>query len=107
MRAAGGRGAEDSEAEASPPLTTPSVRHVPEVSPPKVWPPSINLADRLAQAVKARFFCDAHVLLQRPRDRQRRHLAHYGAGRRDVRPCVEINAVTGTTSRRWRGASKI
>ena len=40
----------------SPPLTTPSVRHVPEVSPPKVWPPSINLADRLAQAVKARFF---------------------------------------------------
>ena len=45
----------------SPPLTTPSVRHVPEVSPPKVWPPSINLADRLAQAVKARFFCDAHV----------------------------------------------
>ena len=43
----------------SPPLTTPSVRHVPEVSPPKVWPPSINLADRLAQAVKARFFCDA------------------------------------------------
>ena len=47
--------------KASPPLTTPSVRHVPEVSPPKVWPPSINLADRLAQAVKARFFCDAHV----------------------------------------------
>ena len=45
--------------KASPPLTTPSVRHVPEVSPPKVWPPSINLADRLAQAVKARFFCDA------------------------------------------------
>ena len=45
----------------SPPLKTPSVRHVPEVSPPKVWPPSINLADRLAQAVKARFFCDAHV----------------------------------------------
>jgi hypothetical protein len=45
----------------SPPVTTPSVRHVPEVSPPKVWPPSINLADRLAQAVKARFFCDAHV----------------------------------------------
>ena len=43
----------------SPPLTTPTVRHVPEVSPPKVWPPSINLADRLAQAVKARFFCDA------------------------------------------------
>ena len=43
----------------SPPLTTPSVRHVPEVSPPKVWPPPINLADRLAQAVKARFFCDA------------------------------------------------
>ena len=43
----------------SPPVTTPSVRHVPEVSPPKVWPPSINLADRLAQAVKARFFCDA------------------------------------------------
>ena len=43
----------------SPPLKTPSVRHVPEVSPPKVWPPSINLADRLAQAVKARFFCDA------------------------------------------------
>ena len=47
--------------KASPPVTTPSVRHVPEVSPPKVWPPSINLADRLAQAVKARFFCDAHV----------------------------------------------
>ena len=45
--------------KASPPLKTPSVRHVPEVSPPKVWPPSINLADRLAQAVKARFFCDA------------------------------------------------
>ena len=45
--------------KASPPVTTPSVRHVPEVSPPKVWPPSINLADRLAQAVKARFFCDA------------------------------------------------
>ena len=47
--------------KASPPVKTPSVRHVPEVSPPKVWPPSINLADRLAQAVKARFFCDAGV----------------------------------------------
>ena len=42
-------------------VETASVRHVPEVSPPKVWPPSINLAERIAQAVKARFFCDASV----------------------------------------------
>jgi hypothetical protein len=91
--------------KASPPLTTPSVRHVPEVSPPKVWPPSINLADRLAQAVKARFFCDAHVA------------ATVETVSVATSPITVPGAATfvpvwnqcsyGETSRRWRGASKI
>ena len=91
--------------KASPPVKTPSVRHVPEVSPPKVWPPSINLADRLAQAVKARFFCDAHVA------------ATVETVSVATSPITVPGAATfvpvwnqcshGATSRRWRGASKI